>query len=93
MDLGAIAGKKNFTFPKALALLEPHHDYCVVLYPGESYVAAEKQSVYSISPTNWTNGAQGKNTYIHTYTHTYIHMKLLVLLHSHIHEYGHVQNG
>ena len=49
VDLGAMAMKGYFAFPKALVLLEPHHlIFCVVSGRslGEYYPSAEKQSVY-----------------------------------------------
>ena len=49
MDLGVIATKEYSTFPKAPALLAPHHGF--MPYPGHllggGYLSAEMQSVYS----------------------------------------------
>ena len=39
-------------FPKAPALLKPHH-HNRTLVGGGSYPSAEKQSVYSTAPANW----------------------------------------
>ena len=58
VDLGAMAIKGYSTFPKAPALLEPHHQiiYCHIQdtrWGGGSYPSAEKQSVYSTAPADW----------------------------------------
>ena len=37
VDLGAISLKGYFVFPKAFALLEPHHQIVLVSYPGHSF--------------------------------------------------------
>ena len=50
MDLGAMALKGYFEFPKTLALLKPHNQ---IGWEGESYSSAKKQFVYSIAPVNW----------------------------------------
>ena len=55
MDLGVMAMKGCSAFPKAPALLEL--PICVLsrtlVGGGGSYPSAEKQSVYSIAPTDW----------------------------------------
>ena len=58
VDLGAMAMKEYSAFPKAPALLEPHHQIvsCHIqdtLYGGGSYPSAEVQSVYSTAPADW----------------------------------------
>ena len=59
VDLGEIAMKRYSAFPKAPALLEPHHQivYFIsrTLVGGESYPSAKKQSVYSTPPADWAN--------------------------------------
>ena len=56
VDLGAMAMKGCYIFPKAAALLEPYHQ-CLVSNPGYSlggsYPFAEVQSVYSTAPADW----------------------------------------
>ena len=56
VNQGPMAVKEYFTFTKALALLEPHHQI-VLLYlghlsGGKSYRSAEMQSVYSTAPAD-----------------------------------------
>ena len=50
--------KGYFAFPKAPALLEPHHQivYCHIQDTrwGGSYPSVEKQPVYSTAPADWT---------------------------------------
>ena len=59
MDLGAMAIKGYFVFPKAPALLKPQSD-CLMSYTGhslgESYPSAEIQSVYSTVLIEWATG-------------------------------------
>ena len=54
MDLGAMARKGDSAFPKALALLEPHHQVFLISYPEnsleESYLYSEMQLVSSAAP-------------------------------------------
>ena len=56
-----MAMKGCSTFPKAPALLQPHHQ--IIEYHiqdtrlgGESYLSAEMQSVYSTAQANWVTG-------------------------------------
>ena len=62
MDLGAMAMKRYSAFPKAPALLEPHHQIVFVFFVISrtfvdwSYPYAEKQSVYSTAPADWATG-------------------------------------
>ena len=59
-DLKAMAMKEYSVFPKAPALVEPHNqivlchiqDTRCVCVEGRSYFSAEKQSVYSTTPTD-----------------------------------------
>ena len=61
VDLGAMAMEVRSTFPKAPALLEPHHQIFFVISKtlvffvgGElSYSSEEMQSVYSTAPADW----------------------------------------
>ena len=57
VDLGVMAMKGYYAFPKATALLKPQPSNCLVSYPGhllgESYPSAEMQSVYSAVPADW----------------------------------------
>ncbi len=57
VDLGAMAMKGCFAFPKVPTSLEPHQRIiqCHIqdTYWGGSYPAAEVQSVYSTAPTDW----------------------------------------
>ena len=57
VDLGAMAMKGYSAFPKAPALLEPHHQIvsCHIQDTrwGGSYSSAEVPSVYSTAPANW----------------------------------------
>ena len=60
VDLAAMAMKGCSAFPKAPALLEPHHQivWCQIQdthWVKESYPSAEVQSVYSIAPADWVN--------------------------------------
>ena len=53
-----MAMKGYSTFPKALALLEPHNQIVLCHIQNNrlewgSYPSAEKQSVYSTTPANW----------------------------------------
>ena len=52
VDLGVMAIKECYAFPKAIALLEPHHQtvqcYIKDSFLERSYPSAEVQSVYSI---------------------------------------------
>ena len=49
-------GNKGYSaFPQALELLEPHHQIVWTIVCGGSYPSAEKQSVYSTTPADWTN--------------------------------------
>ena len=52
VDLGAMPMKRFTAFPKAPALLEPHHQSLW----GWSYPSAEMQSVYSTAPADWATG-------------------------------------
>ena len=56
VDVGVMAIKEYSAFPKAPALLEPHHQIFSVisraLVGGGSYPSAEKQSVYSTAPAD-----------------------------------------
>ena len=67
-------------FPKASVLLESNHQ--IVQCPIQdthwwgSYPSAEKLSVYSIAPADWTN--------IHTYTYTYIYMYIYICIYIYI---------
>ena len=65
LDLGVMAMKEYSAFPKAQALLEPHHQ--IVQYhiedarwQGGSYPSAEMQTVYSAAPANWACGNKDK---------------------------------
>ena len=56
--MGAMAMKGYSAFPKAPALLKPHHHNWFVSYPGlllrwGSYPSTMVQSVYSTDPTDW----------------------------------------
>ena len=57
VDLGAMATKRCSAFPKAPALLWPHHqiDKCHIqnTHWRNSYPSAEVQSVYSTAPADW----------------------------------------
>ena len=58
VDLGAMVMKGYSAFPKAPALLEPHHQIvkCHIQdtrWRGGSYPSAEVQSVYSTAPADW----------------------------------------
>ena len=57
VDLETMAMKEYSTFPKAPALLEPHHQIvqCHIQDTrwGKSYSSAETQLVYSTAPDNW----------------------------------------
>ena len=59
VDLGAKAMKGYSIFPKAPALLEPHHQIvlCHILgtYWGGSYLSAEMLLVYSAAPFDWVH--------------------------------------
>ena len=63
VDLGAMAMKGYSAFPKAPALLEPHHQIVIVisrtLVGGVSYASAKKQSVYSTAQADWAIKKQG----------------------------------
>ena len=57
VDLGAMAMKRCSIFPKAPALLEPHHQTvkCHIKNTcwGGGYPSAEVQSLYSTAPADW----------------------------------------
>ena len=58
VDLGAMAMKGYSTFPKAPALLEPHHQIVLchiqnTRWGGGSYPSVEVQSVYSTAAADW----------------------------------------
>ena len=55
MDLGVIAIREYLAFFKAPALQEPHHQICLVSYPGYSYPSIEMQPLYSTALTDWAN--------------------------------------
>ena len=60
VELGAMAMKGYSAFPKAPALLEPHHQIVLchiqdTCCGGGSYPSAEMQLVYSTIPVDWAN--------------------------------------
>ena len=61
VDLGAIAIKGYSVFPKAPALLEPHHQivkyHIMTLVGVGDYPSAEKQSVYSTASADWATSS------------------------------------
>ena len=67
VNLGAMAMKECSAFPKAPALLEPHHQIgkCHIqnTHGGKSYSSSEKQSVYCKAPANWAKGRVGFLTF------------------------------
>ena len=74
VDLGVIAIKMYSAFPKAPALLEPHHQIILVSYPGhslgESYPSAEMQSVYSEATADWAKCTCQCTNYCNTANHS-----------------------
>ena len=62
VDLGAMAMKVCSTFPKAPALLEPHHQ----IVEGGSYPTAETQLVYSTAPADWATDIWGRVLFYYT---------------------------
>ena len=58
VDLRAMAMKGYSAFPKAPALLEPHHQIVSRTLVG-GYPSAEVPSVYSTAPADWAINAQG----------------------------------
>ena len=64
VDLGAMAMKGYSAFPKAPALLQPHHLMFSVIsrhsLGGGSYPSAEVQSVYSTAAADWATEGLGK---------------------------------
>ena len=57
VDLGVMAMKEYFAFPKAPVLLEPQHEivecHMQDIQGGALYPSAEVQLVYSTVPTDW----------------------------------------
>ena len=53
VELEAMAMKGYSAFPKAPALLKPHHHIWTLVIGGGSYPSAEVQSVYSTAPADW----------------------------------------
>ena len=58
LDMGVMSMKEYSAFPKAPALLEPHHQIVLghiqdTCWRWGSYPSAEKQSVYSTAPADW----------------------------------------
>ena len=58
VDLGAMTMKEYSIFPKAPAVLGPHHQIVLchiqdIRWGWGSYPDAEVQSVYSTAPPNW----------------------------------------
>ena len=70
VDLGAIAMKRCFGFPKTPASTEVSPSDHLVSYPGHSlgvsYSSAEMLSVYSTAPADWANVFSGM-----THTNSY----------------------
>ena len=76
VNQGAMAMKRYSTFPKAPALLEPHHQI-VWHHIQDSYWGNLNplQSVYSTAPTTWISNERVLNTYIATEVEPHIQMK------------------
>ena len=53
VDQAAMAMKGYSSFPKALKLLEPHHQVIARTLVVGSYPSREKQSVYCTAQTDW----------------------------------------
>ena len=64
VNLEAMAMKVYFTFPKLLALREPHNKMVYVISKtliGGSFLSAEMQSVYFTAPTDYSFKRKGEN--------------------------------